>query len=534
MRRGAIYARVSTRRQEKEATIESQIAKLVTYAQENEIEVPEAYHFIDQAISGAQLARPGLDRLRDQVQLGGIEVVLCLSPDRLARRLGAQQVIVDELKQAGVEILFSDQPDLGDDPRAKLLLNIQGAFAEYERVLISERMRRGRLYRLKQGQSVPSQAPYGYRYQAANGQASHWEVVSEEASIVKQMFEWYTQGSFSLSQIARQLNQKHVPSPGGKDWYNSAIGRLLRHSAYKGTTYYNRHQTDYSGLGQPRRQGQGRLRFPRYTLRPAEEWIEIKVPALVSEESWQMAQTRLKMNAHFSSRNSGRPYLLRGLLVCGICGRTLQGRTQNEIVYYHCPFGGKRRSPDVPTHTCSIRGDQVEPLVWQELTALFQNPLQLELAWQKIHAQQQATPTQLSHWQQRQTLLQKQRQRLLDAYQADALSLNELIERQNPIDVELQALEKTLAEATPAHPQRLDLDTFTHHIQQALNSADFQFQQEVIRLLIERIVVTDEALTAEYVIPTVNNSRLHPTCRDSRGFLAQMHHLSRFTPPGIC
>ena len=515
MRRGAIYARVSTRRQEKEATIESQIAKLVTYAQQKEIEVPSEYYFVDQAVSGTLLARPGLDRLRDQVQLGGIEVILCLSPDRLARKLGAQQVLLDEFKQAGVEIRFLDQPQFGDDPRAKLLLDIQGVFAEYERTVISERMRRGRLYRLKQGQSVPHQVPYGYRYQAANGTPGHWEVVAEEALIVKQVFEWYTQQALTISQIARRLNQKRVSSPGGKNWSGSTIGRLLRHPAYKGTTYYNRHRSDYSGLGQPRRQGQGRLRFPRYTLRPAEEWIEIKVPALVSEERWQMAQTRLEMNARFSSRNSRRSYLLRGLLVCGVCGRTLQGRTQNEIVYYRCPFGGKKRSPDVPAHSCSIRGDQVEPLVWQELSDLLQNPLQLEEAWQKIYAQQQVTPTQLSLWQQRQTLLQKQRQRLLDAYQADALSLDELIERQNPIDVELQELEKTLAEATPTHPQRLDLDTFTHHIQRALKSADFEFQQEVIRLLIERIVVSDEALTVEYVIPTVNNSRLYPTCRET-------------------
>lgn len=515
MRRGAIYARVSTRRQEKEATIESQIAKLVTYAQQKEIEVPAKYRFVDQAVSGAQLARPGLDRLRDQVQLGGIEVVLCLSPDRLARHLGAQQVIVDELKRAGVEILFSDQPDLGDDPQAKLLLDIQGAFAEYERVLISERMRRGRLYRLKQGQSVPSQAPYGYRYQAANGTPSQWQVVAEEAPIVKQVFEWYTQQPLSISEIVRKLNQTRIPSPGGKRWSSSAIGRLLRHPAYKGTTYYNRHQSDYSGLGQPRRQGQGRLRFPRYTLRSAEEWIEIKVPPLVSEERWQMAQTRLAMNAQFSARNSRRSYLLRGLLVCGVCGRTLQGRTQNEIVYYRCPFGSKHRSPDVPAHSCSVRADQVEPRLWQELTALLQSPLQLAEAWHTIQAQQQATPTQLSHWQQRQTLLQKQRQRLLDAYQADALSLSELIERQNPIDLELQELEKTLAEATPTEPRHLDIDAFTHHIQRALNSADIQFQQEVIRLLIERIVVSDEALTVEYVIPTVNNSRLYPTCREA-------------------
>ena len=516
MRRAALYARVSTRRQEKEATIDSQLAQLLAYAKQQEYELSPERQFVDQAISGKYLARPGLDRLRDAAAMGVFEVLLCLSPDRLARSLGAQQVVLGELQRLDVEILFLNQPALGDGPQAQLLLNIQGAFAEYERVLISERMRRGRLYRLRQGQSVPHHAPYGYRYQpATREQPGLWVVVPEKAAVVEQMFLWYTQETVSLGKLARRLNERQTPSPEGEQWRASTLGRLLRQAAYKGTAYYNRSQADYSGVGQPRRQGQGILRFPRYNPRPVEEWIEIRVPPLVDEATWQAAQERLEMNARFAQRNSRRTYLLRGLLVCGTCGRTLQGRTQNGIVYYACTHGGVHCPPGIPHHTCSVRGDVVELLVWQALAELLRAPERIQVAWEALQSEQMAAPSEVRRWQQRQTILRKQRQRLLDAYQAEVISLEELTERQNPLEVEMRELKKRLADAPQSVPRQISLETFARRIEQALVASDVETQQEVLRLLIERIVVTDEALTVEHIVPTVNNSRLHLTCRDA-------------------
>ena len=347
MRRAALYARVSTRRQEQEATIESQLDRLTSYTRQHEYELPAELQFIDQAVSGKQLARPGLDRLRDAAAAGAFTTLLCLSPDRLARNLGAQQVVLDELRRAAVTVIFLDQPSLGDSPQAKLLLDMQGAFAEYERVLISDRMRRGRLYRLRQGHTAPYPAPYGYRYQPAQDQtAATWLTEAAEATVVEQAFVWYTQDGLSLGALAQHLNVRQVPGPDGATWHASTLGRLLRQPAYRGVAYYNRRQTDTSGLGERRRQGQGRLRFPRYTPRPAAEWIPCRVPALVSDEVWQAAQERLAMQSRFAPRNSQHTYLLRGLLVCSVCGHTLQGRTQRGIGYYTCTSGAAQRPPE--------------------------------------------------------------------------------------------------------------------------------------------------------------------------------------------
>lgn len=516
MSQAAFYARVSTRRQEQEATIESQVEQLLVYAQQNGHEVAASHRYIDQAISGQRLARPALDRLRDEALVRSFAVLLCLSPDRLARNLGAQQVILDEMKRAGVQVIFINQPHLPTDPQSQLLINIQGAFAQYERVVISERMRRGRLYKLRHGQSVPSQAPYGYRYQPAEaGSRNCWVVTDDQAAVVKQMFVWYTADHLTLAQIVQRLNTASIPAPGGPGWNTSTVGRILRQPAYKGTAFFNRRRADYSAVGQLRRQGRGHLCFPRYAPRSSEEWIEVSVTPLVDEATWQAAQERLAMNAQFARRNSRRSYLLRSLLVCGVCGHTLQGRTQGARSCYHCTHGGKHRPPGAPRHTCTLDAEIVEPLIWQALSDLLRNPQQIEDAWQALCAQQAAPPTEVAFWQQRQSQLRQQRQRLIDIYQAGVLPLEELIQRQNPLESELRDLEQRLARHPTTPPLTISLETFTQRINEALTAADPATRQEVLRLLIERIVVTDEALTVEYIIPTVKHSRLNPTCREA-------------------
>lgn len=507
MRTAALYARVSTRRQEQEATIESQLDQLHRYAGEHELDISEGHQYIDQAISGKRLARPGLDRLRDAVMVGEFGIVLCSSPDRLARNLGAQQVILDEMERYGVEVMFLNQPKSSDEPQGKLLLGIQGVFAEYERTVINERMRRGRLYRLRQGQSVTNLAPYGYRYQASDHQHNNaWIPVPEEAALVRQIFVDYTTEHLSLGQLMERLNAQHIPSPRGGRWAQSTVGRILRQPAYKGTACYNHHQLDESTVGKPRRQGPGYLHFPRYKPRPVEDWIWFQVPPFVDESLWQAAQERLAMQSRYAPRNSRAPYLLRGLLVCGVCSYTLQARTQKGIVTYYCKHGGSHCPEGVPVHTCSVRADVIDPLIWQSMANLLDNPQQIQEAWQSLQSEH-TSQGEYQRLQQRLTGLDKQRKRLLDAYQASLISLDELRQRQNPLDNQMQSIRANLTSFSQPKPQ-LALSEFMEATQRALSSCDFKTRQEVIRLLIERIVVTDEALTVEHVIPTLNHSRL--------------------------
>jgi site-specific DNA recombinase len=143
--RAALYARVSTDAQQARGTIGSQLEALrgrVT-AEGDEL----VAEFCDDGHSGARLDRPGLDALRDAAEAGLIEAVWCLSPDRLARIYAYQVIVLDELARHSVAVRFTDAPPLADDPQARLLTQVQGVIAEYERAKIAERYRRGKLFR---------------------------------------------------------------------------------------------------------------------------------------------------------------------------------------------------------------------------------------------------------------------------------------------------------------------------------------------------------------------------------------------------
>jgi site-specific DNA recombinase len=162
--RVALYVRVSTDQQQHAQTIEQQVSQLHSYVAAHAGWTVAAEHvFRDDGHSGAKLDRPGLDALRDQAARAAFDVVLVTTPDRLARNFVHQMVIMEELQRRGVRVVFCDRP-CSDDPHEQLVTQIRGAVAEDERTLIADRMRRGRLARLRSGQLLPwTRAPYGYR-----------------------------------------------------------------------------------------------------------------------------------------------------------------------------------------------------------------------------------------------------------------------------------------------------------------------------------------------------------------------------------
>ena len=146
----AIYARVSTQRQTETQTTEQQLDRLRAHAEGQGWSVAADRVFRDDGYSGASLKRPGLDRLRDVAASARLDRILITEPDRLARNFVHQMLLVEELQKHGAEVAFLDRP-MSRDPHDQLLLHICGAVAEYERTLIAERMRRGRLRKLRAG-----------------------------------------------------------------------------------------------------------------------------------------------------------------------------------------------------------------------------------------------------------------------------------------------------------------------------------------------------------------------------------------------
>src|SRR4051812_29433034 len=188
----ALYARVSSDQQAKDQTIASQVDALRQRIRDDGLTVPEELCFLDQGQSGATLLRPALERLRDQAAAGVIDRLYVHSPDRLARKYAYQVLLLDELKRAGVEVVFLNH-NVGSSPEEDLLLQVQGMVAEYERAKILERSRRGKLHAARRGSlCVLAGAPYGYRYvgKTEGGGEARYLVVGEEASVVGQIFRW--------------------------------------------------------------------------------------------------------------------------------------------------------------------------------------------------------------------------------------------------------------------------------------------------------------------------------------------------------
>ena len=240
--RAAIYARVSTGRQERDQTIDSQLTALRHWATANGHDLRDEHVFTDEGYSGARLDRPGLDRLRDAAAEGAFDVVAVHSPDRLARKYAYQALLLEEFRKAGCEVAFVQRP-ISDDPHDQLLLQIQGAVAEYERAVLGERFRRGKLQKARAGLWAAGKAPYGYRHvPRRDGVPTHLVIDDAEAEVVRQLYRWLIDERMTVRQILKRLAAgPWRPRCGRRLWSSAVVHRILSDPLYVGTAYHNRY-----------------------------------------------------------------------------------------------------------------------------------------------------------------------------------------------------------------------------------------------------------------------------------------------------
>src|SRR5215208_4627950 len=164
--RAILYARVSTKKQAEEDhySLAQQLEALREYVSREGYEILEEIE--DRGYSGANLARPGLDRVRDLVAAGDVDVVLAQDRDRLARKVVLNGLLEEELSKHGCKTKALN--DYGDDSaEGALMRGIQTQFAEYERAKIAERTRRGKERKAREGKVLRGpKSPYGFRYNA--------------------------------------------------------------------------------------------------------------------------------------------------------------------------------------------------------------------------------------------------------------------------------------------------------------------------------------------------------------------------------
>jgi site-specific DNA recombinase len=229
--RAAIYARVSSEQQTQAQTIASQVEALQERLRQEGMAVEAELMFLDDGYSGATLVRPALERLRDTAAAGGIDRLYVYSPDRLSRRQAHQVLLLEELRSCGVQVVFLNH-QISDSPEGQLLLQVQGIVAEYERAQILERSRRGKLHAARHGSvNVLTGAPYGYRYMRAGGTdaPAAYEIVLEQASVVRQIFAWVGRDRLSIRHVCRRLeNQGICTATGQSRWTRGSVWVILK------------------------------------------------------------------------------------------------------------------------------------------------------------------------------------------------------------------------------------------------------------------------------------------------------------------
>jgi site-specific DNA recombinase len=513
--RVALYARVSTEEQREGQTIDSQVSELDRFARQKYWRIVGTYK--DEAWSGALLARPALDRLRDDASKGLFDAVLINDVDRLARDVSHLGIVKRALERSRVQVIFKKLPT-EQGPTSNLMVNILGSFAEFERELIADRTRRGRRHKVEvRQQYLGGNSSYGYCYtprdKTEDGQG-RLELAPQEAIIVKQMFDWVGREGLSARRVGERLTERKVtPRKHGLRWGKSSVLRILRNEMYVGVWYYNKYESCEPAspvkIGDYRHSLRSSLR-----RRDKSEWLPVRLPKalqIIKREQWERVQQQLDRNITFSPRNSKHSYLLKGLVRCGGCNARYVGDPCHGKFYYRCLARCKR----VPT----VREGVLNSAVWQAVSEAILNPSIIIDQIKKL--QELRVKKNEEHKSEMVVIdtgvreIDKEEERILEAYRLEVLSSEQLgkeLEKLKSRRALLESRRLSFTVESSARPEVSDCSIVDYCKQAAgrLNNFSVDEKQQFLRLLIDDIVLDRGQIKIRGVIPVSDEQRYFP------------------------
>jgi site-specific DNA recombinase len=375
----AIYARVSTDDQaERGYSLPSQIEACQKFASQKDFDVVATYQ---DDISGAKpiTIRPNGYELQRAIDSGQIKAVIVYCVDRLSRDIVDLLTTVRDWLRAGVEIYALDVGQVTSE--LDIVLVIKGWQGSDERQKIRERTTRGRLAKAKAGKVTGQGAPpYGYTY--ADGELF---IDETRAQTVRMIFDWYINGDergrmMSFFTIAGRLTEMGIPRPSGtgRGWRGEVIREIIMSETYCGIWHYGKN------IGKGGKGGK----------REIDEQITVDVPAIVSRETWQLAQKRRAYNSKIAKRKMKGEYLLRGMVYCG-CGRGMAAggkHTEYAHYYYRCPrrnVSGVAAGSELCTEPL-VKGGLIECVTWDYIMGTIKDPVEFERRLRQAQAREAA------------------------------------------------------------------------------------------------------------------------------------------------
>jgi len=519
----AVYGRVSTSNQENEGTIETQLAAVNQFAQKNGFVIIKQY--IDNGWSGDSLARPALDQLRMDAKKKLWQAVLIYDPDRLARRGAWQEVVIEELRDLEIDVLFVTIPQAKND-EDKIMYKMRGVFSEYERMKINDRFRLGKVRKAQDNHIIVSEAAYGYTFIRKNGKKGdqnfhqgYYEINKREAQIVLMIFTWVADNGLTLRAIVRKLQELRIDPRKSKRgvWSTSTLSTLLRNKTYIGIAHYG---ASYAVIpvNPLKKETYKKIKKTSRRMKPESEWIKITSPKIISEDLFNRVQERLASNFQMSVRNTKNEYLLSHRIWCPCgCRRAGEGPKQGKHLYYRCTS----RVKSFPLlSSCSEKGINAriaDELVWKKVFGLMSSPellsKQIEQWLSNRHTDTRPAIINIEENKKEIAKLKIQEERYAKAYGTGLITLEQLKEYTTPLKEKTSLLYNQISKAElecerlneKALPQLSEIKIFTKHVYQTLQNLKFEAKQAIVRNIIDRVVGTKTELQVYGFIPITTN-----------------------------
>ena len=316
----ALYARVSSDRQDVDLSVSAQLRALKDYAKSNGYSVAREY--VDEAESGRVADRP---QFREMIEEGSkpkahFDVILVWKFSRFTRKREHAVAFKSQLRRKGIRVVsITEQAE--DNATGRLLEGIIESVDEYYSENLAQEVVRGMREAASRASSSPPTLPSATpasRSATERRSAPPWRLTRVRAPVVREMFEKSLRGS-GLKELCKELNDRGITNR-GKRWYKGTLHYVLRNEAYTGAAVWGKTTKGQEAADPVRVEG---------------AW-----PALVSRELFEDVQQAMRDRAPKVQRPArvGSQYLLSGLLKCGVCGRpySAQGAKSGQFAYYIC------------------------------------------------------------------------------------------------------------------------------------------------------------------------------------------------------
>ena len=312
-RRIGIYVRRSTDDEHQPFSIDAQLTALTSYVSSQPGWVLVGEPYADDA-SGATTDRPALQRALLAAKAGRFDVLLVYRVDRFSRRLSDLLDLLTELDEAGVAFCSATEPFDTSTSIGRMLVQLLGVFAEFERETIIDRVISGMTTKASKGKWPGGTRPYGYY---VDRETQKLVPHPTEAPILRDIFRMYTQERLGTRAIAAELNQRGIPNRTGKRWSGLTIGRILDNPAYVGDISYR------------------------------DVYVSNAHEALIDRDTWQRARdiAEARSDAHTQRAMSESDYHLTGLITCPACGHKYIGTSakgRSRLYHYYTCFSRVR------------------------------------------------------------------------------------------------------------------------------------------------------------------------------------------------